>query len=59
LEFELFVTKDFVSAHGVAFEMYSPGADGAESATDITTFGENITEFGVHYYLPGGNSSSD
>ena len=57
LEFEVFVTKDLsVSAsHGVAFEMYSPGGAG-ESTTDINTFGKNITQFGVHYYLPGGAS---
>ena len=57
LEFELFVTKDFsVSAsHGVGFDMYSPPGDG-DSETDISTFGENVTQFGVHYYLPGGGS---
>jgi len=60
LEFEVFVTKDLsVSAsHGVDFQMYSPPGD-ADSETDITTFGSNITDFGVHYYLPGGGGGGE
>lgn len=56
LEFEVFVTMDFsVSAfHGVAIEMFSPGASGAETTTDIELAGGNLTEVGFHYYLPGG-----
>ena len=52
LEFEVFVTKDLsVSAsHGVDFQMFSPPGNG-DSETDINTFGANITDFGVHYYL--------
>jgi len=55
LEFEVFVTNDLsVSAtQGVDFQMFSPPGD-ADSETDISTFGANLTEFGVHYYLPGG-----
>ena len=55
LEAEVFVTNDLsVSAsHGVDFQMFSPPGD-ADSETDITTFGANVTEFGFHYYLPGG-----
>ena len=53
LEFEVFVTNDLsVSAlQGVGFSM--AGGD-FESETDIATLGNNLTEFGVHYYLPGG-----
>jgi hypothetical protein len=53
LEFEVFVTNDFsVSAlQGVEFDI--AGGD-YESETDISTIGNNLTEFGVHYYLPGG-----
>ena len=55
LEFEVFVTNDLsVSAtQGVDFQITSPPSP-AESETDISTFGLNLTEFGVHYYLPGG-----
>jgi hypothetical protein len=54
LEFEVNVTPDFTVAasQGLAFDLFSPGADGAESTTDISTFGLNVTEFGFHYYLP-------
>lgn len=54
LEFEVNVTSDFTVAasHGIGIDLYSPGADGAESTTDIFTFGNNVTEFGFHYYLP-------
>jgi hypothetical protein len=60
LEFEVFVTKDLsVSAsHGFDFQMYSPPGD-ADSETDINTFGANITDFGVHYYLPGGGGGGE
>jgi hypothetical protein len=54
LEFEAFVTNDLsVSAtHGLGVELFSPGDDTDESTTDIFTVGANLTEFGVHYYLP-------
>jgi hypothetical protein len=54
LECEVNVTPDFTvgASHGFAIDLYSPGADNAESTTDITTFGDNVTEFGFHYYLP-------
>ena len=53
LEFEVFVTNDLsVSAmQGIGFSI--AGGD-FESETDIATLGNNLTEFGVHYYLPGG-----
>jgi len=56
LEFEVFVTPDFsVSAsHGILISLYSPGDPNAENTTDISLFGNNVTEFGFHYYLPGG-----
>lgn len=56
LEFEVFVTESFSvsGSHGLAFDIYSPGADGRESTTDVDLFGSNVTEFGLHYYLPGG-----
>jgi hypothetical protein len=55
LEFEAFVTNDLsVSAiMGIGIEMFSPADDTDESTTDIFTVGSNLTEFGVHYYLPG------
>jgi len=58
LEFEVFVTNDLsVSAiQGVQFEI--SGGD-FESETDISTIGDNLTEFGVHYYLPGGGGGGE
>jgi hypothetical protein len=38
---------------GIGIEMFSPADDTDESTTDIFTTGANLTEFGVHYYLPG------
>lgn len=57
LEFEVFVTGDFsVSAsHGIGVDITSPPGD-AESTTNWGTFGENVTQFGFHYYLPGGGN---
>lgn len=54
LEFEVFVTSDFSvgASQGIAIDLFSPGADGAESTTDFSSFGRNVTEFGFHYYLP-------
>ena len=54
LMFEVFVTDDFSvsAAHGLAVEIYSPGAEGADSMTDFNTFGRNWTNFGFFYYLP-------
>jgi hypothetical protein len=59
LEFEVFVTKDLsVSAsQGIAFTSSNPPGT-AESTADWSTFGSNITEFGVHYYLPGGGGET-
>jgi hypothetical protein len=54
LEFEVFVTGDFSvsAAHGIGVVIESPA--GGESTTSWGTFGENVTQFGFHYYLPGG-----
>jgi hypothetical protein len=57
LEFEVFVTNDFsVSAsHGVQFNIASYedfGTTSVDSQTDWSTFGANITDFGLHYYFP-------
>jgi len=56
LEFEVFVTGALsVSAsHGVIINLESPGDSAEESTTDIDLTGRNLTEFGFHYYLPGG-----
>jgi hypothetical protein len=58
LEFEFFVTKDLSlsAATGVGFVSTSPPGN-AQSTTDVSTFGENVTQFGVHYYLGGGGSA--
>jgi len=55
LEFEVFVTKDLSvsAAQGLAIDLVSPPGN-AESTTNWSTFGSNITEFGVHFYLGGG-----
>ena len=60
LEFEVFVTKDLSvsAAHGVVFSSTSPPGN-AETTTDWSTFGSNITDFGVHYYLPGGGGGGE
>lgn len=54
LEFEVNVTPDFTvgASHGLVIDLYSPGADNAQSTTEIYTSGDNVTEFGFHYYLP-------
>ena len=59
LEMEVFVTKDLSlsASHGVDFSLYSPAV--GDSETDINTFGENVTEFGFHYYLPGGGGGGE
>ena len=56
LEFEAFVTEAFSigASHGVLVVLFSPGDDTEASTTDIHLTGDNITEFGFHYYLPGG-----
>lgn len=57
LEFEVFLTQDFsVSAsHGLVVQIFSPELSGAKSTTDFSLVGANITQFGFHYYLPGGS----
>jgi hypothetical protein len=54
LEFEVFVTADFSvgASHGLAFDIFSPPV--GDSETDISLVGFNVTNFGFHYYLPGG-----
>jgi len=53
LEFEVYVTDDFSvsAAHGFALNSADSGAPNSSSATDYGTFGNNLTEFGFHYYL--------
>jgi hypothetical protein len=61
LEFEVFVTKDLSlgASQGLLVTLYNPADPLADSHTDISLFGKNVTEFGVHYYLPGGEESSE
>jgi hypothetical protein len=56
LEFEAFVTEAFSvgASHGVVIVLDSPGDSTIESTTDIHLTGGNLTNFGFHYYLPGG-----
>jgi hypothetical protein len=53
LEFEVFVTGDFSvsAAHGIGVEITSPPGN-AQSTTSWGTFGDNVTQFGFHYYFP-------
>lgn len=56
LEFEVNVTQDFTvsASHGLGFMSVDSGVSGADKLTEFTTLGKNVTEFGFHYYLPGG-----
>ena len=53
LEFEVFVTDDFSvsAAHGFAFNIADSGAPNSSSTSDYGTFGNNMTDFGFHYYF--------
>jgi hypothetical protein len=55
IEGELFVAENFsVSAsNGFAVSIMSPPGDG-DSSMDWGTFGNNLTELGVHWYIFGG-----
>jgi hypothetical protein len=55
LEFEVFVTQDLSvsAAHGVMVSIINPDDSTLDNVTDFNTTGSNLTEFGVHYYLPG------
>jgi len=60
LEFEFFVSNDFSvgASHGINVEITSgvqenPPSTGTTSTTDFNLFGDNVTQFGFHYYFPG------
>jgi hypothetical protein len=53
LEFEVFLTDDFSASasHGFAISIMDDGSPNSSSTTDYGTFGNNLTEFGFHYYF--------
>jgi len=59
LEFEFFVSNDFSvgASHGINVEITSGVPEntgtGTTSTTDFNLFGNNVTQFGFHYYFPG------
>jgi hypothetical protein len=59
LEFEFFVSDDFSvgASHGINVEITSGIPEntgtGTTSTTDFNLFGNNVTQFGFHYYFPG------
>lgn len=56
LEFEVFVTGDFTvsASHGLGYASLDSGFSDVDKVTQFTTLGDNVTQFGFHYYLPGG-----